>query len=87
MKEIAIQKLIELASARLIELQLSEGSIDSYHHRAFQPVSDFYHGRSEAFYRTVLMDELNSHYQELFFIGNISRKAFRWRMSNCCLCR
>jgi site-specific recombinase XerD len=80
MKEIAIQKLIELASARLIELQLSEGSIDSYHHRAFQPVSDFYHGRSEAFYRTVLMDELNSHYQELFFIGNISRKAFRWRI-------
>lgn len=80
MKEVAIQELIESATAMLIELQLSDGSIDSYHHRAFQPVSDFYYERSKAFYRTDLMDALNSHYQELFSNGNISRKTFRWRI-------
>lgn len=80
MKEIAIQELIKSATARLFELQLSEGSIDSYHSRAFHPVSDFYYERSEALYRADLMDELNSHYQEQFFNRNISRKTFRWRI-------
>jgi site-specific recombinase XerD len=80
MNEVAIQELIESAIAKLIELQLCDGSIDSYHHLAFQPVSDFYHKKSEAFYRTELMDELSSHYLELFNGGNISRNTLRWRL-------
>lgn len=80
MNEVAIKELIESAITKLIELQLCDGSIDSYNHRAFQPVIDFYQKKSETLYRTELMDELSSHYQELFFEGNISRKTFRWRI-------
>lgn len=79
MKDVAIQELIESAIARLNEFQLCDGSIESYRHLAFQPVSDFYYKKSEAFYRTELMDELSCHYQELFNGGSISRKTLRWR--------
>jgi site-specific recombinase XerD len=80
MNEVAIQELIESAIAKLVELQLCDGSIDSYRHLAFQPVLDFYHKKSEAFYRTELMDELSLHYQELLHGGSISRNTLRWRL-------
>jgi site-specific recombinase XerD len=80
MNEITIQELIDLAKVQLKELQLRDGYIDFYHHRAFQPVSNFYHAKLEEFYSPELMDELRSHCQELFNVGTISRKTFCWRL-------
>lgn len=80
MDEVTIQELIDSATTKLNELQLRDGSIHSYYYRAFQPVSDFYHKNSEAFYRPELMDELSYHYQELFRVGIISRKTLFWRL-------
>lgn len=80
MNKVTIQDLIVLAKNELNGLQLRDDYIDFYHHRAFQPISNFYHKKSEIFYRPELMDELRSHYQELFYIGAISRKTLCWRL-------
>ncbi|MBF8417908.1 MULTISPECIES: hypothetical protein [Heyndrickxia] len=80
MNEVAIQELIELATARLFELQLYDGSNGSYRRLAFHPISGFYSKKSETYYRVGLMDEFSRHYQEIFHSGNISRKALRWRL-------
>ena len=80
MNKITIQELIDLAKEKLNELQLRDGYINFYHHRAFQPISNFYREKSELFYCSEVMDELSSHYQELFYFGSISRKTLCWRL-------
>ncbi|OIJ10700.1 hypothetical protein BKP37_17335 [Anaerobacillus alkalilacustris] len=80
MNKVTIQDLIVLAKEELKGLQLCDDYLDFYHHSAFQPISTFYHKKSELFYRPELMDELRSHYQKLFYLGTISQKTLCWRL-------
>jgi integrase len=80
MNEVKVQNLISSATAKLNDLQLCDGSINTYQQLAFKPVIDFYRQKSEVFYHPGLMDELKNHYFELFDSSTMSRKTLFWRL-------
>jgi len=80
MKDNTIVSIIQEALAILEkDVGLAESTLRVVKSRSFKPISDFFTGKQEAYYRTNLINELDNLYREQLYSGEISRNVYNLR--------